>query len=158
MTCSDTTGCLVVFTSWDIGIYVHFHCLLTRFCHHKFWNCSFLSDEAIFFLHPQKVKTKMWIYWEQKQLSRWNKKHFLSLWWAFHWSRWNSTRSQVCVCWIFIIPYTSTFTRLSYWYQQCSVHFALIINNEGAVGGGWLIYISVWMAGDRGRYYLIAFF
>ena len=58
MTCSHTIGCLVVFTLWDIGIYVHFTCLLTRLWHHKFWNCSFLSDEAVFFSIPKKSRQK----------------------------------------------------------------------------------------------------
>ena len=31
-----------------------------------------------FFLHAQKVKTKIEISWEWKELLRWNKKHFLS--------------------------------------------------------------------------------
>ena len=32
-----------------------------------------------FFLHGQKVKRKIQISWEQRELLRWNKKHFLSL-------------------------------------------------------------------------------
>ena len=30
--------CLVVFTSWDIGQYVHCNCFLTRLWRHKIWN------------------------------------------------------------------------------------------------------------------------
>ena len=57
--------CLVPFTSWDIRQYVQCKCLLTRLWRH--------------FLHDQKAKTKIWIYWERKELLRWNKKHFSSI-------------------------------------------------------------------------------
>ena len=39
-------------------------------------NLFFLNES--FFLHDQKVKTKTEISWEQKELSRWNDKHFSS--------------------------------------------------------------------------------
>ena len=29
---------LIAFTSWDIGQYVYYNCLLTRLWHHKIWN------------------------------------------------------------------------------------------------------------------------
>ena len=52
------------------------------------------------------------------------------------------TRSQVQVDY-FIIPYTSTFIRLSYLYQECHAHCIVITND-----GGWLIYIRVWVGGQ----------
>ena len=51
--------CLIAFTSWDIVFCVYCNCLFLRlWCYDK------------------KVKTKMWISWEQKELLRWNKKTF----------------------------------------------------------------------------------
>ena len=44
------------------------------------------------------------------------------------------TRSQVQVQY-FIIPYTSIFIRLHYFYQEFFVHCIVIMNNGG--GGGW---------------------
>ena len=38
-------------------------------------NLNFLIEP--FLLHDQKVMTKVQISWEQKELLRWNKKHFL---------------------------------------------------------------------------------
>ena len=39
------------------------------------------------FVHAQKIKTKIKISWEQRELLRWNKKHpsFLK---SYHWSKW----------------------------------------------------------------------
>ena len=59
------------------------------------------------------------------------------------------TRSQVQVHY-FIIPYTSTFIRLSYLYQEYHAH-CIIITNDGVmdgIDGGWLIYIRVWVGGQ----------
>ena len=39
------------------------------------------------FLHDQKVKTKIWISWEWKELLRWNKKHCSPFLKRFHWSK-----------------------------------------------------------------------
>ena len=50
---------------------------LTRFWPHTFWNWHYLSNEAVF-LHDQEVKTKIYISWQRKKISRWNKKHFSS--------------------------------------------------------------------------------
>ena len=58
--------CLVSFTSRDIGQYVYCNCMLTK----KF---GFL---IMFSLHVQKVKTKIWISWERRELLGWNKKTF----------------------------------------------------------------------------------
>ena len=44
--------CLVVFTSWDITQYVYCNCLVTRFWRHKFWNYTYLSNQAIFSTWP----------------------------------------------------------------------------------------------------------
>ena len=53
------------------------------------------------------------------------------------------TRSEVKVD-DFMIPYASIFIRLSYFYQQCHVHF-IVITNDGEMGlvRGWLIEISM---------------
>ena len=40
----------------------------------------------LFFLQDQKVKTKIEISWEQKELLRWNKKYFSSFLKGYHWS------------------------------------------------------------------------
>ena len=55
----------------------------------------FLSKS--FFLHDQKVKTKMQISWERKKLSRWNKKHFSSFLKGFYWRRKNKLFGNVRV-------------------------------------------------------------
>ena len=49
-------------------------------------NLAFLFKPL--FLNDQKVKTKLEISWERKELLRWNKKHFLSFLKSFHWSKW----------------------------------------------------------------------
>ena len=68
--------CLIAFT--DIGQYGYCNYLLTRLWRHKFWNLPYLSNEAVF-LNDQKVKTKMEISWEWKELLlMWNKKHYSS--------------------------------------------------------------------------------
>ena len=36
----------------------------------------------------------------------------------------------------FIIPYTSTFIRLSHWYQEICVHCIVIMNYGVGLGGG----------------------
>ena len=41
------------------------------------------------FLHDQKVKTKIYISWEQRKLLRWNKKHFSSFLKGFNLSKKN---------------------------------------------------------------------
>ena len=54
------------------------------------------------------------------------------------------TRSQVSVEY-FIIPYTSTFIRLSHLYQEFCVQCIIILNDGGKWDrwGGWLIHIRV---------------
>ena len=44
------SGCL---NSWDIGQYVYYSCLLTRLSCHKFWNLSYLSNQAVFSTWPK---------------------------------------------------------------------------------------------------------
>ena len=51
-------------------------------------NLIFLTKP--FFLHDQNVKTKIYIYWEQNELLRWNKKHFSSFIKSFHWNLQNN--------------------------------------------------------------------
>ena len=46
--CLTKFHCLVAFTSWDIGQYVNCDCLLTRMWRQKFWNYSYLFNQAIF--------------------------------------------------------------------------------------------------------------
>ena len=66
--------CLVAFTLWDIGQYLYCNCLLTRLHVMNFEiNLTFLIKP--FFLHDQKVMIKL-DYLQQKELLRWNKKHF----------------------------------------------------------------------------------
>ena len=48
-------------------------------------NLIFLINSV--FLHDQKVKTKIYITWEQKENLRWNKKHFSSFLKSFHWKK-----------------------------------------------------------------------
>ena len=62
-------------TAW----YVYCDSLLTKLGFHK------ILLIKPFFLHDHKVKTKLWISWVQKELLRWNKKHFSSLLKGFHW-------------------------------------------------------------------------
>ena len=57
------------------------------------------------------------------------------------------TRSQVQVEY-FIIPYTSTFIRLSHLYQEFCVHCIVIMNDGGWDRWGWLIHIRVWVGGQ----------
>ena len=66
--------CLVAFTCF----FMYCNCLLTRLWRHKFWKQHYFSDQAISPTWQQKVKTKTQISWEQKELLRWNKKHFSS--------------------------------------------------------------------------------
>ena len=51
--------CLNVFTSRDIGQYVYCNYLLTRLWCHKFWNFTYLFNQAVF-RHDQKSKIKIW--------------------------------------------------------------------------------------------------
>ena len=44
---------LVAFTSWDIGKYVYYNCLLTRSWRHEFWNWFCLSNQAVFSTWPK---------------------------------------------------------------------------------------------------------
>ena len=67
----------IVFTSWGIGKYVSCNCLLTRLWRHRFSNLRDFSNQNVF-LYDEEVKAKIWISWEQKELLRWNEKHFSS--------------------------------------------------------------------------------
>ena len=61
--------CLVFLTWWDIlsSICIYCNCFLTRLWRHKFWiNLIFLMKPC--FVHYRKVKTKILIYWERKEL------------------------------------------------------------------------------------------
>ena len=51
------------------------HCdfLFPRLWRHNFW--TYLSYQANF-VHDQKVKTNIEIFWERKEHLKWNKKHF----------------------------------------------------------------------------------
>ena len=49
------------------------------------------------------------------------------------------TRSQVKVDY-FIIPYTSTFIRLSHLYQECHAH-CIVIPNDGGMGQVWVVHL-----------------
>ena len=73
------------FTSWGIGKYVYYNSLPS---------CDVTSFEInlIFLIKPflpddRKVKTKIQIFWEQKELLRWNEKHFPSILKGFHCSK-----------------------------------------------------------------------
>ena len=77
---------LAAFTLWDIGQYVYYNCLLTRFWRHKFWNYPYLSNQVIF-SHGQYLNTKIEISWEWGEILRWNKNHFSSLLKGFQWSK-----------------------------------------------------------------------
>ena len=61
-----------------------------------------------------------------------------------------------------IIPYTSTFVRLSHLYQKFCVHCIVIMNDGGmgAVGVGWFTSWCGWGGGGgtECRYYLIVCF
>ena len=43
-----------------------------------------------FFLHGQKSNTKIWIFWERRELIGWNKKQFSLLLKGFHWSKYSN--------------------------------------------------------------------
>ena len=77
---------LIVFTSWDIAQYMHCNYLFHNLWRHKFWNLPDPLNQAVF-LHDQKVKTKILIFWEGKELSRWNKNQFSSFLKGFQWSK-----------------------------------------------------------------------
>ena len=80
----------MAFTSWNIGQYVYCNCLLTRLCDVINFELNLIFLTKPTFLHDQKVKTKMSISWEQKELLIWNKKHFSWLLKGFRWSKWNN--------------------------------------------------------------------
>ena len=65
--------CLVALTSWYIEQHLHFTCLLK------------LTLIKTIYRHDQKVQTKIYISWEQKELLRWNEKHFSSFVKDFRW-------------------------------------------------------------------------
>ena len=72
---TDQISFLIAFTSRDTGQYEYYICLSTRLGRHKNWNQPNLSNQAVL-PHDQKVKTKTYIFWERKELLRWNKKYF----------------------------------------------------------------------------------
>ena len=37
----------------------------------------------------------------------------------------------------------------SHFYQECHIHCIVTTNNEDGIGGGWLIYIRVWVGGQE---------
>ena len=78
--------CLVVFTLRAIEQYMYCNCLLTRLWRHNF-EINFMFLIKLFFLHGQKVKTKIEMSREQKELLRWNKNHFSNLLKGFHWRK-----------------------------------------------------------------------
>ena len=45
--------CLVVSTSWDIRKYMYRNCLLARLWSHKFWDSSYLSNQAVYPTWPK---------------------------------------------------------------------------------------------------------
>ena len=63
------------FTSWDIGQYLYCNCLFLRLWRQKLWNQPYFSNQAVF-LDDQKVKTKIWISWEEKELLKLSKEIF----------------------------------------------------------------------------------
>ena len=59
--------CLVAFTSWDIGQYVYWNCLLTSLWRHKFWHWPYIFNKAVFSTWPKSqeknsniLRTKRW--------------------------------------------------------------------------------------------------
>ena len=54
-------------------------CVLQLFLHHVV-----TLEHQVVFLYDQNVKTKLSISWRQKQLLRWNKKHFSSFLKSYH--------------------------------------------------------------------------
>ena len=73
--CLTKFNCLVAVTAWDIAQYMYCNCLLTRLWRHKLWNKPYLSNQAVL-LHGKKVNTKFKYLEDEKELLRWNKKHF----------------------------------------------------------------------------------
>ena len=70
---------------WDIRQYVYCNCFLPSFLHHKFSNnLSFLIKPLSYMTKKVRKKFKEW-----KELSRWNKNHFSSIWEGFHWNKQN---------------------------------------------------------------------
>ena len=43
----------IAFTSWDIGQYVYYKCLLTGLWRHKFWNWPYIPNQVVFFTWPK---------------------------------------------------------------------------------------------------------
>ena len=74
--CLTKFNCLVAVTAWDIAQYMYCNCLLTRLWRHKLWNKPYLSNQAVLLLHGKKVNTKFKYLEDEKELLRWNKKHF----------------------------------------------------------------------------------
>ena len=70
--------CLIGSTSPDIGQYMDYNYLLTRMWRHKIWNYPYLFNQAVS-IHDEKL-----IFWERKQLLKWNKKNFSSFLKGFH--------------------------------------------------------------------------
>ena len=66
---------MIAFISSDVGQYVYWNCLLTRLWRHKFSNWPYLSNQVVF-VQDQKIMRKFEISWGQKELLKWNKKHF----------------------------------------------------------------------------------
>ena len=75
-----------------IGQHVYYNCLLTRLWRQKLWNEPHLSNQAVF-LRDRKAKTKISISITRKELSRWNKKHFISFFKGFSVAK-NCLRSE----------------------------------------------------------------
>ena len=69
------SGCFYFSRYWSICILQLF---VNQATHHKIWNQPCLSNQAVL-LHDQKVKIKILISWERKELLRWNKKEFSSI-------------------------------------------------------------------------------
>ena len=49
---------LVAFTSWDIGQYVYCNCLWNSLWRHEFWNCSCLSNQTVWAVKTNILRTK----------------------------------------------------------------------------------------------------
>ena len=58
---------LIAFTSTDFEQYVYCNYVSPRLWRHKFWIQTYLSNQVVF-LHDQKVKAKIEITWERKEL------------------------------------------------------------------------------------------
>ena len=76
--------CMIAFTSFDNGQYLNWNYLSSQW--RQFWNWAKLSYQVVS-QHNQKVRTKVWITQELKDLLTWNKKHFLSFLKGFRWNK-----------------------------------------------------------------------